>query len=299
MTMDHDRIEREQIVDLYLMGKLDPEMTDRFEAHYLHCQDCLNQLELAEKLQRGLRRATAREASEQVASRQLAVFAWIARLSRSGQVGIVMTALVAVSLPAGLVLRQAGRHEVEISEVRSTLEQAHMELVDTRQEQQASREAQDAKVQAAEGEQAAEWQRLEQEIEREREFRKAAEASLARARAPRKNLPIFNLSVERGAGFEAEPSLRLHVTPAAERIVLQLELGRPAYASYRATLLRQGRGQVWRGDGLVPNYIDNLVLDLPATMLEAGDYRLNIEGLSITGEAVAVAYFTFRAVSKP
>ena len=110
--MDHEQIERDQIIDRYLMGKLEPAVTTRFEEHYLHCQDCLDQLELAEKLQRGLKRVAATEALERTATRQLAVFAWLSRLSRSGQLGVLLTALlVTISLPTGMILRMTGQRD--------------------------------------------------------------------------------------------------------------------------------------------------------------------------------------------
>ena len=297
--MDHDQIEQEQIIDLYLMGRLEPEMTTRFEEHYFHCQDCLDQLELAEKLRRGLKRVAATEALERTATRQLAVLAWLARMSRSGQLGVLMTALlVTISLPTGMLFHQSGQRESEIGEVRSTLEQTRSQLADTRQRQRESQEALEKGKRASRAELAAERQRFEQELEREKKIREAAEARLARARAPRKNLPIFTLSAERSAGFEGEPSLRIRLTPADERIVLQLELDRPAYPSYRAMLLR-GRDRAWRGGGLLLNHLDSLVLDFPATMLEAGDYRFSVEGVPPSGEPVAVAHFTFRVDSEP
>lgn len=52
--MDHIYIEENQIVDRYLMRRLSAQETDLFEDHSMSCSACLSQLELAERMQRGL-----------------------------------------------------------------------------------------------------------------------------------------------------------------------------------------------------------------------------------------------------
>ena len=114
--MDHSYIEDRQIVDRYLMRQLPDEEAVRFEDHYVHCQECLDQLELAEKLQQGLKRAVAGDAARVTASRQLGVLAWFARTLRSPRAGLVAMAFLAVALlPAGLLLRDLRRtgHQLE------------------------------------------------------------------------------------------------------------------------------------------------------------------------------------------
>ncbi|HYN20033.1 MAG TPA: zf-HC2 domain-containing protein [Thermoanaerobaculia bacterium] len=54
--MNHPDIEELQIADRYLKGKLPPEEAVRFEEHYLHCQECLDRLKLAESMERGFHR---------------------------------------------------------------------------------------------------------------------------------------------------------------------------------------------------------------------------------------------------
>ena len=46
--MNHIEIEERQIPELYLRGKLSPDEAAAFEEHYLHCQECLDRLELAD-----------------------------------------------------------------------------------------------------------------------------------------------------------------------------------------------------------------------------------------------------------
>lgn len=102
--MSHDEIEHNQVVARYLMGKLRPAEAAAFEEHYLHCQACLDQLELTEKLRGGLRRAAAQDAARVVAARRLGLLTRLERLSRSRQLSVVAAVLLVVAvLPTSLM----------------------------------------------------------------------------------------------------------------------------------------------------------------------------------------------------
>lgn len=104
--MDHSYIEENQVVDRYLMGKLPADEAELFEEHYLHCGECLEALELAEKLQRGFKRAAAQEALRHAAVERLGVLAWLARATRYPTAGIAVAALLALAIvPAALLYR--------------------------------------------------------------------------------------------------------------------------------------------------------------------------------------------------
>ena len=67
--MNHAEIEEHQIVDRYLLGRLAEADAGRFEQHYLACQQCLDELELAERMQGAARTAASEDASRLAASR--------------------------------------------------------------------------------------------------------------------------------------------------------------------------------------------------------------------------------------
>jgi len=104
--MDHDHIEEHQVVDRYLMNQLSDEEAARFEEHYLGCQQCLDQLELAESLQRGLKRAVVEGATAVVAAHQLGILAWIARMPRAARAGLVVALLAVVLGPVAYLTRE-------------------------------------------------------------------------------------------------------------------------------------------------------------------------------------------------
>jgi len=47
-TLTHDTIEQDHYVDRYVMNKLDEEKRDLFEAHFIECEQCLENLEWAQ-----------------------------------------------------------------------------------------------------------------------------------------------------------------------------------------------------------------------------------------------------------
>lgn len=49
-----NRLEKEQLIEKYILNRMDDEEAFEFEAYYLSDQECLEQLELAEKLYQGL-----------------------------------------------------------------------------------------------------------------------------------------------------------------------------------------------------------------------------------------------------
>jgi hypothetical protein len=246
--MDHSYVEEHQIADRYVMGTLPAEEAERFENHYLSCPECLDSLELAESVQRGFKRMAGQDVAKVAAVQQLAVVAWLARLGRMRQLGVLLAALLVVAvLPSSLALRSA----TQLAQNRSTLEQ----------ERQRS---------AAAG-------NLKEELARERETRAHAEGQLAQASQPRANDRIVSLGVERGMGFESSPTQRVHLPKDGGWIVLEAPVDSPFQKSYRA-VLRDGQGkEVWHGGELQRSERDTLTFSLPPTLLPPGDYSVTIE----------------------
>ena len=121
--MDHTYIEENQVADRYVQGTLPADEAERFENHYLSCPECLDSLDLAESVQRGFRRVAAQDAAQlSTAGQQLALLAWLSRLSRRSQAGVVLSALLVLTvLPAGLGLREIIGRGRELTRARTAL----------------------------------------------------------------------------------------------------------------------------------------------------------------------------------
>ena len=75
----HRWIEEEGVIEGYLQSRLDPESLAVFEEHYLGCDDCVRQLEVAERFEDGLRGVASEEAMAGAAVVRLGVLAAISR----------------------------------------------------------------------------------------------------------------------------------------------------------------------------------------------------------------------------
>lgn len=120
--MKHDDIENEDIVRRYSIGQLPAEEAARFEAHYLECADCQQELETFQAMRHGLTVIAA----ESVASRR------IAPRPASRPLHYAMAAIIAglAVVPAWLLLNDQGAtpavvgnlQVLPVTQLRSTAE---------------------------------------------------------------------------------------------------------------------------------------------------------------------------------
>jgi len=61
--MEHSFIERSDVIDRYVRGRMPPAERSEFEEHFLDCQECLDQLELARSLREGIKVCAAHQPS--------------------------------------------------------------------------------------------------------------------------------------------------------------------------------------------------------------------------------------------
>jgi hypothetical protein len=59
--MEHSFIERSDVIDRYVRGRMPPAERSEFEEHFLDCQECLEQLELARSLREGIKVCAAQQ----------------------------------------------------------------------------------------------------------------------------------------------------------------------------------------------------------------------------------------------
>ena len=98
---EHEFIREHCVIERYHRGDLSPEEEERFEAHFLECVECREELEAERGFARGMKTVAAEEAARTAV--RLGV---LARLSRRGGVlAMAGLAVFAVGLAAGHLLR--------------------------------------------------------------------------------------------------------------------------------------------------------------------------------------------------
>jgi hypothetical protein len=278
--MDHAYIESHGLVELYHQGALPADEEARFEEHFVDCPQCMEQLELARGLQRGLRSVAAEDAARAAVAAGL--FAWLARRGRLAQWGMALAALLlAAGLPA-FWLRAGSQGE--------------------RREWGARLEAQRRTGQELD-------RKLGESEARRTVERQALEARLAAAKPPAPppgaagplvkplvNTPVFLLAALRG---EDAKTPVVDLAKAGDALALAVDVGQDLrFATYRATITKADGGKVFERAGLKPNALEALMVTFPAAFFAPGEYRLRVEGVKPDGSAAEVGGYPFRVVGK-
>lgn len=284
--MEHPYIDERQIAERYLLGQLGEDEARRFEEHYLHCAECLDRLEAAEGLQRGLRQV-AEEEVVRVAVARAGVLAALSRFLGSRRAPLAVTLLLVVALlPAGLLLWRVSRLEQALAGRPATPAPVRTPApavpgVDPRLGRQ---------LEEARGES----RRLAGELAEERRQREEMAGELSRAREPQVNVPVLSLAPERSGPGEGEPTHRIALGRESRWFLFSLELDGPEYPRYRAALAGPDGRVLWRGDSLRPDATGSLTLSLHSSLLRPGDFAVRVEGVPASGQPVPVASFPFR-----
>ncbi|MCP4658045.1 MAG: zf-HC2 domain-containing protein, partial [bacterium] len=113
--MTHTEIDRHDVVERYVAGKLSADDEARFEEHYLDCPACTQAIEDAERLHRGL----AMVAAQDLVVRRSIFTAAVLRTGRGAMLAAAL--LVVLLLPAGLAWQRAGRLDAELAAARREL----------------------------------------------------------------------------------------------------------------------------------------------------------------------------------
>jgi hypothetical protein len=278
--MDHAYIESHSLVELYHQRALPADEEARFEEHFVDCPQCMEQLELARGLQRGLRSVAAEEAARAAVAAGL--FAWLARRGRLAQWGMALAALLLAAVLPALWLRAGHRGErrewsARLEAQRRTGQELERKLGESEARRTAERQALEAKLATA----------------KPPEPPPVAAGPLVK---PLVNTPVFLLAALRGEG--AKPAV-VDLARAGDALALAVDVGGDLrFATYRATITRADGGMVFERAGLEPNALEALMVTFPVAFFAPGEYRLRVEGVKPDGSAAEVGGYPFRVVGK-
>ena len=298
--MDHPFIEKHNIADLYLLGKLPDEERNRFEEHFIDCPECIDHLETTDSLLDGLKTLAIEEAVQSHAYLLPGIFAWAARLSRGRQAMLLLGAiLLLVALPTAILV-------TEVRRVRGELDQAKLANADGQRQAEEKRQI---------------VQRLEQELheaqQQSAEQKNVLAESVRQLRVLQEMRPrmadedqqsgrlhsiatVFSLVNTRSAEPTQPPAeSRVVISRSSQLIVLSLEFDPdPSVQSYRGTLTSDDNRAIWQGNKLRLNPKGTIEIGFGARLFKPGNYLLALEGLTKQGHYIPISKYSFRVILK-
>jgi hypothetical protein len=255
--MDHQRIEDTALPERYVTGRLDGPERALFEEHLVDCPTCLERIEASEGFAAGLRAV-----SSPVGTPASTTFRPARRAHRSTW---LLVSTCAAGL-VGVVLMNArlGREARELVLERTATREARAQLTST-----------------------------QQQLERERTSREAAEARLAALQRPTPvRIPVLALMAIRGT---ATPVVELTAGQSPFLLLAERE-DPPRFQSYLVTVRSTEGTVLWQGH-VQPSSRDAVVVALDSGHFAPGSYSLSLEGESTGGKVVQVGRYTFRTVA--
>ncbi len=93
--MDHAYIAEHSLIERYHLGQLPPDEEARFEAHFVGCQECTEELELARGFRLGLRTVAAEEAARLQGLARAGILARLALAARRRPLALAAAAALA------------------------------------------------------------------------------------------------------------------------------------------------------------------------------------------------------------
>ena len=266
-AMDHAYIETHDVRTRYAMRRLPAHDEQQFEAHLIACAECQDAVQSEMDLRNGLRDVSA---SAGVAT------------GRRGSTSSAISPTMALAAAASILLAVSAALGVKVARLSSQLNSTT-----------AAVEGANRRSESAERSAAALAARL---AEAERAAAAPGPAALAARGVP---VSVFALNLTRSAGdANGTPDNRVRIGSGVQRIVLSIDLARPAEsAQYLTTLYEEaGRAVVWSG-GPYQTSTDTLSMGFDAALFHSGDYVLRLERRTPDGHATPAGQYRFRVTT--
>jgi len=284
--MDHDYIERLDLIRRYVMGRLNADESTEFEEHFVDCSQCVDQLRTTEDMILGFRLMASKSGEE--ADYRSEKLHWHSARSISPQWLALAGSLILLIVVAGaFILNRSRLARIEADEAKNESSRLQLRL----EEQRQSAESVDSKHQETERELTERLTQLQAELENKRPPGIAPQNGSLQ---PQISVPIFVLKTMRGSAPQSG-SINTFAVPRFSTsfvilIPLEAELG---YRDYRMTILDEHGQQMWKSGGLKPDSHNLLRVGLNSGFFHSGDYVLTVEGFSEGGATSVIARYRF------
>src|ERR1051325_231307 len=286
--MNHDYINKFNLFDQYVLGKLAADEAEQFENHFIDCPACVEQLNISRNFVDDLRGLAVQETLFSRERHAPAPRRWGLEQIMSLRTWAVIgyCCLVAAVVFAFFGVRRRGRLEAE-------LRQAKEDTAAISQKYQQGLETAAASDKQHEIDRQQLAQRVD-ELENQLNTEKAGnQSSVHRIEAAEVNFPIYALlPVTRG---QAPAPIEIAPPASSPRFALSIPVEeRSDFTIYRVKIVDHRGATVWQQGGFRPDAYHSLSLSMNSNLLAPGTYDLRVEGLTPPHQWNTVGSYPFR-----
>lgn len=296
--MDHEQIDRLDLIDRYVMGKLPAEECAVFEEHFVDCPECIARLQTTKAFLKDLRLVAAEQAAQiEPRSARSASPHGLKSFLLHPVTWAAACLLIAGVTVALFVNDHTRRLRDEVAQAESLSEQWQRRYEDERQSAMSA----DQMHRAAEAERAEQLRALEARLKQQDAMRAETRAKPAGRLPSEGNLLLFILNSVRSSGPDpAGPVNQIDLPRTAVIFAFSIAPEEERqYETYRITIFDDRRRLVWKRGELTPGPQGALSIWLKASLFRPGDYDLVVEGVNKEGEKNEVGNYPFLIVKSP
>lgn len=292
--MDHDYIEKFDVINHYLMGSMTAEESERFEEHVIDCPQCIDCLKTTRDFKQGLRLLTMQQISQERAKGMRRLF--LERISWRTLTYASCFLLLAAIVGSILLLTQVRRLRHEADQANDTSSQWQNRY----EEQQRTTLSSEQQRQQTEQNLREQVSQLKEELQTEQRHRSDNANELRGWMQPGINVPIIVLNSVRGSTRNPAADvneIKLPGPPKNFVMIVPLE-SEAKYKTYYVTILADNR-PLWERTGLKPDRDNSLTISFNSRFFRPGDYILRIEGIPRREGSSIIGDYPFRVTKRP
>ena len=287
--MEHEEIDKLNLIDRYLMGKLLAEENVSFEEHFVNCPQCIADLQMTKNFMQDLRLVAAEQTL--IRHQPKKASGHLLQMLLGKPLAVAMGCLlIAAAVGAFFVINNTRNLRAAVDQAESFSKQWEQRYENERQSAiSAGRKHQETELQQAE-----QMRALEARLKDEEAQRTKIEAESGSRTLSESTPSVFVLDAIRG-----EPdSNQVTVSRSSAMVVLSIRLEEEVqFKNYRVTIYDKRHNLVWEKRRVPPNLkLTSLFISFNRERFRPGDYSLTVEGLKKGGEKVVVGTYPFSII---
>jgi anti-sigma factor RsiW len=288
--MNHDYIIESNLIDQYVLGTLAADQVEEFEAHFVDCPECVDQLNISRSFIHDLKGLAAQETlfSDHEGAPRTRRWQLQQLVSLRFWPVIACGCLIVAVGVAFFAVRRLGRLEAELRQAKedaAAISQKYQQGLEAAAEsEKRHNETNQELVQRLD--------EIEQKLKTGGAANRREQSSVRGSEAPEVNFPIYALvSLARG---QVPAPVEIAPPASGSRFALSIPVeDRKDFSAYRVIILDHRGVTVFNQGGFKPDAYHTLSLSLNSKFLIPGTYDLRVEGLTPPNKWNTVGSYPF------